>query len=86
MESIISSLIMSGLTLIGVIITNMASNRRVEQQLITAQAVTDTKLDNLTAEVRQHNEFAKRIPILENDISRLKEDIKVLEKEVHRNE
>ena len=57
MESILSALIAGAVTLIGVLIANSRS-----------QAVTDTKPEELTREVRQHNNFARRVPILEEQI------------------
>ena len=57
MESILSALIAGTVTLIGVLIANSRS-----------QAVTDTKLDELTREVREHNNFARRVPILEEQM------------------
>lgn len=68
MESIIVALITGGLSLIGVIITTRNNSKRMEQQLQTAQAVTDTKIDELTREVRDHNNFARRMPVLEERI------------------
>ena len=68
MESIIVALITGGLSLIGVIITSRSSGKKVQQQLETAQAVTDTKIDELTREVREHNNFARRMPVLEEKI------------------
>ena len=68
MESIIVALITGGLSLIGVIITTSNNSKRMEQQLQTAQAVTDTKIDELTREVREHNNFARRMPVLEERI------------------
>ena len=68
MESIIVALITGGLSLIGVIITTRNNSKRMEQQLQTAQAVTDTKIDELTREVRGHNNFARRMPVLEERI------------------
>lgn len=68
MESIIIAVITGGLSLLGVIITNMQSNKKIETQLTTNQAVTDTKLENLTREVRLHNNFAQRIPVIEEQI------------------
>lgn len=65
MESIIVALITGGLSLIGVIITSRSSGKKVQQQLEVAQAVTDTKIEELTREVRRHNGFADRVPILE---------------------
>ena len=56
-ESIIVALISGGLTLIGVLIANSRT-----------QAVTDTKLEELTREVREHNGFAKRMPVVEEQI------------------
>lgn len=68
MESIIVALITGGLSLIGVIITTRNNSKRMEQQLQTAQAVTDTKIDELTREVREHNNFARRMPVMEERI------------------
>ena len=78
MEAIIVALITGGLSLLGVVITNMSSNRRVEASLKTAQAVTDTKIEELTREVREHNNFAKRMPIVENEISHINQEIQKL--------
>lgn len=68
MEGIIAAFITSGLTLVGVIITNMRSNQVIENKLLVAQAVTDTKIDNLTEEVKRHNNFASRMPVVEEQI------------------
>lgn len=71
MENIIVALITGGLALVGVIVSNLASNKKIEQQLVTAQAITDTKLENLTQEVRKHNSFADRITALEVKVAEL---------------
>ena len=71
MEAIITALITGGLTLFGVIYTNNASNKRVEAQLEKAQAVTETKLEALTAEVRKHNSFGDRITVAEASIKEI---------------
>lgn len=71
MESIIVALITGGMALCGVIITNAESNKKIEQQLVTAQAVTDAKIENLTEEVRKHNSFADRITALEVKVANL---------------
>lgn len=68
METIISSAITGGLALVGIILTNLSSNKKIEQQLDKAQAVTDCKIDTLTREVREHNNFAKRMPVVEEQI------------------
>ncbi len=57
MENILSALIAGAVTLLGVLIANSRS-----------QAVTDTKLEELTREVREHNNFARRVPILEEQM------------------
>ena len=71
MEAIITAVITGGLALLGVIITNISANRSIEQKLVTAQAVTDTKIENLTDEVRKHNSFADRITALEVKVDAL---------------
>jgi peptidoglycan hydrolase CwlO-like protein len=68
-ETIIVSLITGGITLIGVIMSN---NKH--------QAVIDTKIEELTREVREHNDFAKRIPVIESEIKHIKSNIQKLEK------
>lgn len=78
MESVITAIITGGLALIGVIITNISGNRRVEANLKTAQAVTDTKLEELTREVREHNNFARRMPVVENEIQHLSAEVQKL--------
>lgn len=75
MESIIVALITGGLALIGVIITNVSSNKKIEQQLVTSLAITDTKLENLTEEVRKHNTFSDRITALEVKVTELERKV-----------
>ena len=71
MSTIIPAIITGGFALVGVIITNMMSNKKIENQLTTNQAVTDTKLDILTEEVKKHNTFGDRITRLETKIELL---------------
>lgn len=80
MSEIIVALITGGLSLVGVIFSNMQSNKKIETQLTTHQAVTDTKLENLTREVRMHNNFAQRIPVIEEQIKVANHRIDDLEK------
>ena len=68
MDAIIVALIPGGLSLLGVVIPNMMAARRTEQRMITAQAVTDARLEELTREVRAHNNFAQRVPVLEEQL------------------
>lgn len=79
MESIWSALITGGLALIGVIITNVKASKDIEHKLEVSQAVTDTKIEELTREVREHNNFAKRMPVVENEITHIKDEIHTLE-------
>ena len=58
MDAIIAAMIAGGFSVVGVIITTLATSRRTEQKMATAQAVTDTKIEELTREVRAHNNFA----------------------------
>lgn len=84
MEQIIIALITAGLGLVGVMITNYFSNKslsdKVTQQLEVAQAVTDTKIEELTREVRMHNNFAQKIPVLEEKMSVANHRIEDLER------
>lgn len=68
MSTIIPAIITGGLALVGVIITNMMNSKKIETQLTTNQAVTDTKLDILTEEVKKHNTFGDRITKLETKV------------------
>lgn len=79
MEVIISAAITGGLALVGVIITNSQTNRKIEQRLDKAQAVTDYKIEELTREVREHNNFAKRMPVVEEQIKVINHRIADLE-------
>ena len=80
METIITAVITGGLALIGVIFTNIQSNRAIENNLKVSQAVTTTKIENLTEEVRKHNNFAIKIPVLENKIANVERDIQELKR------
>lgn len=81
METIISAAITGGLALIGVIITTMQSSRKIERKLEIHQAVTDQKIEDLTREVREHNNFAKRMPALEQKVAGIDEKINILHKQ-----
>lgn len=82
-EGVYIATISSGLTLIGVIITSIASNRKIqrniEHNIELNQAITNTKVEELTREVREHNNFARRMPVVEEQIRYLCERIKNLE-------
>ena len=67
-ETIIVALITGGLSLLGVIVASNETTRDVRAKLDKQQAVTETKLEELTREVREHNNFARRVPVLEEQI------------------
>lgn len=67
-ESIVVAIITGCMSLAGVVITTKASYRKTDESIRVSQAVTDTKLDELTREVREHNNFARRVPVVEEKI------------------
>ena len=79
MASVIAALITGALALVGVIITNISGNRSMQAKLERNQAVTDTKLEELTREVREHNNFARRMPVVEEKLKALEHRVNHLE-------
>ena len=67
-EAIVLAIITGGMSLVGVIVTSLVTARKSENAIKIAQAVTDTKIQDLTREVREHNNFAKRMPVVEEQI------------------
>lgn len=80
-EAIIVAIITGSLSLIGVIVSNNHIAQSMDAKLDKQQAVTETKLEELTREVRAHNNFAQRIPVLEEQIKVANHRIAGLEKE-----
>lgn len=84
MTQIVVSIITGVFTLAGVIVTVVVGGRQQTQKMLAeaakAQAVTDTKLDELTREVREHNNFAKRMPVVEEQIKVINRQIDGLER------
>lgn len=80
MEGIIAAVITGGLALAGVIITNISGNRSMQSKLEKNQAVTDTKIEELTREVRLHNGFAEKIPVIQEQIKVINHRIEDLER------
>ena len=78
-EAILVAVITGGLSLAGVVITCLATASKTEKAQAVAQAVTETKIDELTREVRAHNGFAERIPVLENKTKALEHRVSKLE-------
>ena len=71
MESIVVAVVSGLFSVIAVVITCISSNKKIEKQLEVNQAIQNTKIDELTREVRMHNDFARRIPVLEEKIRNL---------------
>ncbi|WP_418634473.1 hypothetical protein [Segatella hominis] len=80
-EAIIVAIITGGLSLIGVIVSNNRTAQSMDAKLDKQQAVTETKLEELTREVRAHNNFAQRVPVLEEQMKVANHRIADLEKE-----
>ena len=78
-EAILVALITGGLSLAGVVVTCLATARKSEKNAAVSQAVTDTKIQELTREVRQHNDFAQRIPVMQERIKNLDHRLTALE-------
>ena len=67
-ESVIVAIVTAGAAILSNIILSNKNNRDIDHKLEMHQAVTDTKLDELTREVREHNNFARRMPVVEEQI------------------
>ena len=79
-EAVVAALITGGLSLAGVILSNLLAARKTEAAMRINQAVTDTKLEELTREVREHNHFARRMPVVEEQIKVLDHRLRDLER------
>lgn len=84
MTEILVAIISGGLALVGVIVSNVAANRKTQAQIEVSQAVTDTKIEELTREVRKHNGFAERMPVVEEQVKVINHRLSDLE-EYHKN-
>ncbi len=85
MDTEIVVAVISAIATVGaVIVTNRMNNREIQHKIETHQAVTDTKLDNLTAEVKEHNNYARRMPVVEEQIKVINHRLEDLENENHR--
>nr|DAN14799.1 MAG TPA: hypothetical protein [Caudoviricetes sp.] len=78
-DAVAVAIISGGLALLGVIITSISTSRNMTAQLERNQAVIDTKIEELTREVRMHNNFAERIPVMEQKIKVINHRIDDLE-------
>ena len=80
-EAIIVAIVTAGLSLFGIIYSSNKSANKVDAKLDKQQAIIETKMDELTREVREHNNFAKRIPVVEEQIKVINHRIDDLEQE-----
>ena len=82
--AIISSLITGGLAFLGVLVTSLNNKNKIVNDLKTEfrekQAVTNTEIKELTREVREHNGFARRIPVVEEQIKEINHRVEILER------
>lgn len=81
-ETIIATLITAAATILVVIFQNRATANKVTSEIEKHQAVTDTKMDELTREVREHNNFARRMPVVEEQIKVVNHRLADLERKV----
>ena len=79
-EAVLAALITGGLSLAGVIATCLATAKKSETAVKISQAVTDTKIEELTREVRLHNHFAQRMPVVEEQIKVINHRLNDLER------
>ena len=78
-EAIVVAIITGGLALVGTIYSSNKTAQNMNAKLDKQQAVTETKLEDLTREVREHNNFAKRVPVMEEQIKVINHRIDDLE-------
>jgi cephalosporin hydroxylase len=76
----VTSILASIITLIGVFVKLKQANNEIVHRLDISQAVTDTKIDELTREVREHNNFAQRIPVVESKLEKAEQTMAELKK------
>lgn len=79
MESIVVSIVTGVCSIIGVILAASASSSKLQKQLEISQAVMNTKIEALTQEVRAHNNFAQRMPVVEEQIKVINHRLEDLE-------
>lgn len=78
-ESLLGVIITCIVTLIGIFVTSKTTRDKITSDMAIKQAVTDTKIDSLTTEIRESNELTKRVPLIEERIKAIDERLKKLE-------
>lgn len=79
-SEIVVALITGGLSLLGVVLSNRTTAREIDHKMEVQQAVMETRIEELTREVREHNQFAKRMPVVEEQIKVANHRIEDLER------
>lgn len=77
---LIGSVIVAAISAVTASLNNASLKQEVTKKLEISQAVTDTKIEELTREVRKHNNFAERVPVIEEQIKVANHRIEDLEK------
>lgn len=83
-EAVMVALITGGISLLGTVLTILATTKKTETSMQVTQAVTNTKIEDLTREVRKHNNFAERLPVVEEQIKVINHRIDDLEEAAKR--
>ena len=78
-EAILVAFITGGMALLGTIITIIATNRKTQEAMKTSQAIMNYKIEQLREEVKKHNDFASRMPVVEEKIKVINHRIEDLE-------
>lgn len=81
-EAIICAIVTGGLSLLGIIYASNKSASKMDAKMDTQQAVIETKIEELTREVREHNNFAKRMPVVEEQIKVINHRLQDLEQDM----
>ncbi len=83
---VIVAIIAGCCTIIGVVITSLVTARKTNSDVISkldkSQSIMEQKIEDLTKEVARHNEFASRVPVIENRVQTLEREISEVKKEV----
>lgn len=78
-EAVLVALITGGISLVGTVLTILATTKKTEESMRISQAVMEQKITDLTREVRSHNNFAQRLPVVEEQIKVINHRIDDLE-------
>lgn len=73
--TVLATIAVALISLIGTVFTTKVGNERIQHELDKHNAIQDTKLEELTREVRQHNDFAIKIPVIEQRVTALEKEV-----------